>query len=214
MVIVGLTGSIGMGKSNAARVLRSFGAAVCDADAIVHRLMDRNGTALPFIEAAFPGVVREGRIDRRALGAAVFANPAALTRLESILHPLVRAEQQRFLCRTAARRTRVAVLDIPLLFETGAQHRVDRTVVVSAPLRVQRARVLARPGMTEATFARILQRQMSDADKRRRADYVVRTGLGKSCTRRCLARVFGLVKHLRGGHWPLRPRPLERFDHA
>jgi dephospho-CoA kinase len=210
VVILGLTGSIGMGKSTAARVLKGFGAAVCDADSIVHRLMRDGGAALVPIGASFPGVVREGRIDRRLLGAAVFGNPEALRRLEGILHPLVRAEQGRFLRRAARRRVRVAVLDIPLLFETGGERRVDRTIVVSAPYRIQRARVLARPGMTEATLARILERQMSDTDKRRRADYVVRTGLGKRCARHALARIFGIEKRRRGDHWPPRPRPLER----
>jgi len=214
MVILGLTGSIGMGKSTAANALRRMGAAVHDADAAVHRLMAPGGAAFLAIKAVFPQVVRDGRIDRRALRTLVFAEPAALIRLEAILHPLVRAEERRFLRCAVRRRRRVAVLDIPLLFETGAELRVDRTIVVSAPARIQRARVLARPGMTEQTFLRILARQISDADKRHRADYVVNTGLGKRDARRTLARVFRSVKALRGAHWPPRGPARERLLHA
>ncbi|WP_029010845.1 dephospho-CoA kinase [Azospirillum halopraeferens] len=204
MVILGLTGSIGMGKSTAARMLESMGVPVCDSDAVVHRLLGRGGAAVGAIDAAFPGVVRDGAVDRRALGAAVFANPPALKRLEAILHPRVRAAQEAFLRHAARRGVAVAALDIPLLFETGGERRVDRTVVVSAPPMVQRARVLARPGMTAEKYAAILARQMPDAQKRRRADHVVPTGAGRRRTRMALRDIVAEVKRLRGRHWPPR----------
>lgn len=214
MVILGLTGSIGMGKSTAAKILKRMGAAVCDSDAVVHRLMGRGGRAVPRIAEAFPDAVRDGVIDRRRLGAAVFGNARALARLEAILHPMVVEEQVRYLRQAARRRVTVAVLDIPLLFETGSDARVDRTIVVTAPARIQRARVLARRGMTEETFARILARQMPDIEKRRRADFVVRTGLSKGATRRTLTRIYRTVKTLAGRHWPPKVQALERFVDA
>lgn len=204
MFVLGLTGSIGMGKSTAARMLARMGAPVCDSDAVVHGLLAKGGAAVPTIAAAFPGVVVAGAVDRRALGAAVFGNPPALKRLERILHPLVAAAQRRFLAKAAARRVRVAVLDIPLLLETGGEHRVDRTIVVSAPFPVQKARVLARPGMTAEKFAAILARQMPDGEKRRRADHVVPTGLGRLPTLRALRAILADVKHRRGRRWPPR----------
>ncbi|MGQ9366295.1 dephospho-CoA kinase [Azospirillum sp. ST 5-10] len=204
MIVLGLTGSIGMGKSTAARMLEGMGVPVCDSDAVVHRLLGRGGAAVRAIAAAFPGAVRDGAVDRRALGAAVFGDPAALKRLERILHPRVRAAQERFLAAAARRGVAVAALDVPLLFETGGDRRVDRTVVVTAPAAVQRARVLARPGMTPETFAAILSRQTPDAEKRRRADYVVPTGAGKRRTRAALADMLADVKGRRGRHWPPR----------
>lgn len=204
MLILGLTGSIGMGKSTAARVLKSMGVPVCDSDAVVHRLLARGGAAVGAIAAAFPGVVVDGAVDRRALGAAVFGNPAALKALEAIVHPRVLAAQRAFLRQAARRGVRVACLDIPLLFETHGERRVDRTIVVSAPLRVQRARVLARPGMTAEKFAGILARQMPDAQKRRRADFVVNTGGGRLGTRRALREIINKAKRVPGRHWPPR----------
>lgn len=204
MLILGLTGSIGMGKSAAARVLKSMGVPVCDSDAVVHRLLARGGAAVGAIAAAFPGVVVDGAVDRRALGAAVFGNPAALKALEAIVHPRVLAAQHAFLRQAARRGVRVACLDIPLLFETHGERRVDRTIVVSAPLRVQRARVLARPGMTAEKFAGILARQMPDAQKRRRADFVVNTGGGRLGTRRVLREIINKAKRIPGRHWPPR----------
>jgi dephospho-CoA kinase len=214
MVILGLTGSIGMGKSTAARMLAAMGAPVCDSDAVVHGLLGPGGAAIPDIERAFPGTVRDGRVDRRALGAAVFGNEAALKHLEAILHPRVQEAQARFLHRAARRGAKVAVLDIPLLFETGADRRVDYTLVVSAPFIVQKARVLARPGMTPEKFAAILARQMPDAEKRRRADFVVPTGHGRGETRRALARIFRDVKTRRGRHWPPRGYQPGQVLHA
>jgi dephospho-CoA kinase len=192
--VVGLTGSIGMGKSTAAAMFRRLGVPVHDADAAVHRLLARGGSAVTPVEAAFPGVVRGGAVDRAALGRRVFGDPAALRRHEASLHPLVRAASVRFLARTRGRRQDLAVLDVPLLFETGGEKRCDAVVVVSAPPFVQRGRVLARPGMTEARLAQILAQQMPDEEKRARADFVVETGLGKRYT---LCRIAETVSILR-----------------
>lgn len=214
MIVLGLTGSIGMGKSTAAAMLRRMGVPVCDSDAIVHRLLGRGGGAVTAIGAAFPGVVVNGAVDRRALGAQVFANPAALRRLEAIVHPRVRAAQKRFLRNAARRRVPVVVLDIPLLFESRGDRRVDRTVVVSAPASVQRARVMARPGMTAEKFAGILAQQVPDGEKRRRADHVIATGLGCAVTLRGLRRVLKDVKGRRGRQWPPRGYQPGRGHHA
>jgi dephospho-CoA kinase len=173
MVIVGLTGSIGMGKSTAAKMLREMGVPVYDADAAVHALQARNGPALPAIEAAFPGVVKAGVLDRQALGARVFGNKEALRRLEAIVHPMVQQRQRAFLRRAALAGEKLVVLDIPLLFEGQGHRMVDAIAVVSAPAEMQRERVLARPGMTEEKFAEILKKQTPDAEKRARADFVI-----------------------------------------
>jgi dephospho-CoA kinase len=196
MKVLGLTGSIGMGKSTAADLLRRLGVPVHDADAAVHRLIGKGGAAVPAIEAAFPGVVRDGAVDRRALGARVFADSQAMARLERILHPLVRQDSARFLAAARRRKARIAVLDVPLLFETGRERDCDATLVVSAPAVVQRGRVLSRPGMTAERFAEVLARQMSDPDKRRRADFVVPTGLGRRLT---LRRLSGVLKSMARG---------------
>lgn len=198
MIILGLTGSVGMGKSTAAAMFRRLGIAVHDSDGAVHRLLAPKGTAVAAVLAAFPGVGRrDGGIDRPALGARVFADPAALRRLEGILHPLVRRDQGRFLARARARRLKLVVLDIPLLFETGGARRCDTTVVVTAPAFLQRARVLARPGMSEARLKAVLAQQMPDAQKRRRADYIVPSGLGRAVTFRRLMRIVSGIKSAR-----------------
>jgi dephospho-CoA kinase len=196
MRVLGLTGGIGMGKSTAAATFRRLGVPVFDADAAVHRLQARGGRAVVPIAAAFPGSVREGAVDREALRRAVLGDPAALRRLEAIVHPLVRAEERRFLAAARRRGAGLVVLDIPLLFETGGQARVDAVVVVSAPASVQRARVLRRGGMTEARFRAILARQTPDAEKRRRADRLVRTGLSRHHAQRQVRR---LVRQERSG---------------
>jgi dephospho-CoA kinase len=199
MIVLGLTGSIGMGKSTAAAMLRRLGVPVHDADATVHRLLGPGGGAVAPVARAFPGGVIEDartgrtRIDRAALGRLVFADSAALHRLEAILHPLVRADERRFRRRMQARHVPLIVLDIPLLFESGGDRRCDATVVVTAPARIQRARVMARQGMTEERFAAILAKQMPDAEKRRRADFVVQTGLGRNATLRRLAAIVRLL---------------------
>lgn len=174
MIVIGLTGSIGMGKTTAAGFFAAAGVPVHDADAVVHRLYA--GAAAPLIEAAFAGTTVDGVVDRAKLAARVLRDAEALARLEAIVHPLVRASEHDFRAAAARSGATIAVLDIPLLFETGAEARVDLVAVVSAPAAVQRARVLARPGMTEERFAAILARQTSDADKRRRAHVVLNAG--------------------------------------
>jgi dephospho-CoA kinase len=193
MIVLGLTGSIGMGKSTAAALLRRLCVPVHDADASVHRLLGRNGAAVQRVAAAFPGTGGANGIDRAELGRRVFDDKAALRRLEQILHPLVRAESERFLRRMAARGVPLVVLDIPLLFESGGERRCDAVIVVSAPEFLQRARVLARPGMSESRLAAILAKQMPDRDKRRRADFVVPTGLGRRLTLRRLAEIVKML---------------------
>jgi len=174
MLIVGLTGSMGMGKSAVAAMLRARGVPVCDADAEVHKLYE--GAAVAPIEDAFPGATSNGKVDRQKLSAALIADPRAFKRLEAIVHPLVQAEEREFLHQAAAAGAPVAVLEIPLLFETGGDRRVDTVMVVSAPAEIQRARVLARPGMTVEKLKQILARQTPDAEKRRRAEFIVDTG--------------------------------------
>lgn len=174
MIVLGLTGSIGMGKSTVAKMFAARGAAVHEADATVHRLYSGPGASL--IEAEFPGTVKDGAVDRPALARAVLGDPAALRRLERIVHPLVREEERRFLRETEAAGIPVAVLDIPLLLENPRPDHFDAVIVVSAPPDVQRERVLGRPGMTEENFDRILARQMPDPEKRARADHVISTG--------------------------------------
>ena len=190
MIILGLTGGIGMGKSTAAAAFRRARIPVFDADATVHRLQARGGHAVRAIEAAFPGTVRDGAVDRVALRQAVLGKPDALARLEAILHPMVRQEERSFVARSRRRGDRAVVLDIPLLFETGGDARVDRVVVVSAPRSVQMQRVRARRRMSAADIAAVIARQMPDAEKRRRADVVVRTGLSRHHALRTISRLI------------------------
>jgi dephospho-CoA kinase len=191
----GLTGGIGMGKSTIARAFRRAHVPVFDADAAVHALQGPGGRAVTPIALAFPGTVAEGRVDREALRRAVMGSPEAIRRLEAIVHPLVREAEARFLAAARRRGDRLAVLDVPLLFESGREGRCDAVLVVSAPASVQRARVVGRKGMTAERFAFILSRQMPDAEKRRRADHVIRTGLSRfasqAAVRRLLKGVFG-----------------------
>jgi|SRR5256714_2965125 dephospho-CoA kinase len=181
MFVLGLTGSLGMGKSTTARFFAEEGVPVHDADAVVHRLYE--GEAAAAIEAAFPGTTTAGKVDREKLAARVLGDVGALTRLEAIVHPLVQEAERRLLAEAEARGEKVAVLDIPLLFETGGEERVDAVVVVSAPADVQRARTLGRPGMTVDKLDAILARQMPDHEKRRRADFVVDTSRGFEAAR-------------------------------
>jgi dephospho-CoA kinase len=189
--VLGLTGSIGMGKSTVAAMFRDMGVPVFDADAVVHALQGPSGALVAPIEAAFPGTTGPRGVDRVLLGAAVFDDPAALTRLESIVHPVVHEARREFLNEHAAEK--LVVLDIPLLFERDSFDDIDAVLVVSAPRDVQRARVLARPGMTRERFERILAQQLPDADKRARADYVIDTGIDLAATR---AEVARLVENL------------------
>jgi dephospho-CoA kinase len=199
MIILGLTGSLGMGKSATAKMFADEGVPVHDADAVVHRLYETK--AVPLIEAAFPGSTAGGKVDRDKLASQVLGDSAAIKRLESIVHPLVGAERDRFLAEAERNGAPVAVLDIPLLFETGGDSRCDAVVVVSAPPDVQRSRTLERPGMTEEKFAAILAKQLPDADKRARADFVVDTSRGfeaaRAQVRDILARVATMPKRRR-----------------
>ena len=181
MFILGLTGSLGMGKSTTAKFFAEEGVPVHDADAVVHRLYE--GEAVPPIEAAFPGTTAGGKVDREKLAKQVLGNPAALKKLEAIVHPLVAQARERFLAEAERSGAKVAVLDIPLLFETGGEARCDAVVVVSAPAGVQRQRAFERPGMTDDKFQAITGKQMSDAEKRARADFIVDSGQGYDAAR-------------------------------
>lgn len=189
MIVLGLTGSIGMGKTTAAGMFADFGVPVHDADRAVHDLYA--GEAVGPVGEAFPGAIEDGKVDRERLSRMVLGRPDELHRLEAIVHPLVRRSGQAFLERHRAAGTPLVVLDIPLLYETGGAERVDRVVVVSAPAGKQRERVLARPGMTPAKFEAILARQVPDAEKRRLADFVVDTGGTLDETRTQIARIIG-----------------------
>ena len=195
MIILGLTGSIGMGKSTAANMFRAMGVPVHDADETVHGLLANDGRVRAAIEARFVGVVQSGDIDRKALGAAVFGDTAARLDLELILHPRVRLASQKFLRRHQLLNTDLVVLDIPLLYETGGEARVDAVMVVSAPAFLQRRRVLARPGMDADKFAGILASQLPDREKRHRADFVVETGIGKAYTFSRLKRIVTAIRN-------------------
>ena len=195
MLVIGLTGSIGMGKSTVAKRFAANGIAVCDADAEVHKLYRAGGAAVAPIEAAFPGVTGPDGVDRPKLAAALLAEPSGFKRLEAIVHPLVFEAERDFLRGEAARGAEMAVLEIPLLLEGGGEKRVDVVVVVSAPADMQRQRVLERPGMTVAKLEQILSRQVPDAEKRSRADFVVDTGVSIAETE---AEVDRIVAGLRG----------------
>jgi len=198
MFILGLTGSIGMGKSTTAKFFAEAGVPVHDADAAVHRLYD--GEAVAAIEAAFPGTTVDGKVDRQRLAARVLGDPAARKRLEAIVHPLVRQSELRFLDEARAHNAPVVVLDIPLLFETGGEGRVDAVVVVSASADLQRARVLQRPGMTEEKYAALVAAQVPDADKRRRANFIVDTGEGFDAARAQVRDILDAVRNMPPRH--------------
>ncbi len=210
MLVIGLTGSVGMGKSTAVAMLRRMRIPVHDADAAVHALIAPGGAAVAAIAEAFPDVVRDGAVDRARLGDRIFKDPAARARLEAILHPRVRRATRAFLKQQRRLRRDVVVLDIPLLFETGGERLCDAVIVVSAPPAVQAQRVMARPGMTRERFRGILSAQLSDREKRRRADFVVSTGLAKG---RTLRQLTAIVRLLRGGRWTSRrQRPGPRHS--
>jgi dephospho-CoA kinase len=194
MIRLALTGSIGMGKSTTARMFADEGVPVFDSDAVVHRLYERGGAAVAPVEAAFPGVAIDGRIDRRLLARRVGADPDALRWLEAIVHPLVTAERALFLAAAGAQGAPAALLDVPLLFETGREGEADAVVVVTATPEVQRARVLARPDMDEAKFAALHARQMPDAEKRARADFVIDTSQGLEHAREQVRRILAAVR--------------------
>jgi dephospho-CoA kinase len=187
MIVLGLTGSIGMGKSTAAKMFAEAGVPVHDSDEAVHRLYA--GKAALLVEAAFPGTVVDGAVDRTLLAGQVLGNAVALKKLEAIVHPLVRADADAFVARHRAAKAPLVVLDIPLLFETGGRARVDKVAVVSAPADIQRQRVLARPGMSETKLAAILAKQTPDAEKRRQADFVIDTSGGFDATRTAVGKI-------------------------
>ena len=195
MFVIGLTGSIGMGKSTTARFFADAGVPVHDADATVHRLYE--GEAAPAIEAAFPGTTTDGKVDRARLAARVLGDKAALRQLESIVHPLVRAAEAAFLADAERAGAAVAVLDIPLLFETGGQERVDAVVTVSAPAEVQRLRLLERPQMSEEKLEALIANQLPDPEKRRRADFVVDSSQGFDAARAQVADILRQVAKMR-----------------
>ncbi|RUM09667.1 dephospho-CoA kinase [Rhizobium chutanense] len=192
MLTIGLTGSIAMGKSTAAKLFAEAGIPLNDSDAVVHDLY--TGEAAPLVDAAFPGTMKDGAVDRHELGRQLALDPDGFKRLEAIVHPLVRKRETEFLARQRAAGAEMVLLDIPLLFETGAEERVDVIVVVSADPQIQRQRVLARPGMTEEKFDMILARQTPDAEKRRRADYLIDTSQKIAVTKK---RVLAIVADLK-----------------
>lgn len=193
MIVLGLTGSIGMGKSTTAQLFIDEGVPVHDADSAVHRLYA--GEAAPIVEAAFPGTVIDGVVDRERLAEAVVGNPEAIKRLEALVHPLVREDSERFLQQHQRNGTPVVVLDIPLLFEKGGRERVDKIIVVTAPAQVQRERVLTRPGMTEKKFENILALQMPDAEKQKRADFIIDTSRGIEPAREDVRNILRQLGH-------------------
>lgn len=197
MLVLGLTGSAAMGKSTVSAMMAERGVAVFDADRTVHALYE--GAAVPVIEAAFPGTTRDGAVDRDLLRARVLGDEPAMQRLEGLVHPLVKAEEEAFLARAHHDGRRVVVLDVPLLFETGAESDVDVVLVVSAPAGVQRKRMLARPGMTPERLEAMLARQVPDADKRRRAHFVIDTGGTFDDTRRQVGDVVRAIAAMAGG---------------
>ena len=194
MIVIGLTGSIGMGKTATARMFAEEGVPVADSDKVVHQLYEKGGAAVAPVAKAFPDVVTDGAIDRQKLARHLARNPDDFKQIEAIVHPLVRVEQEKFLDDARRRKAPLAVLDIPLLFETGRHRDVDKIVVVSAPAAVQRERVLARPGMTEAKFASILARQLPDAEKRARADFIVDSAEGFDHARAQVRRIIAELK--------------------
>ena len=194
MILIGLTGSIGMGKSTTAGMFRDLGVPVYDADAAVHGLYDTGGAAVAPVGEAFPGVVRDGKVDREALREAVLGKPDELKRLNAIVHPLVGRDRVGFFAEAEAAGADLVVLDIPLLFETGGQANVDAVVVASAPADMQRKRVLARPGMTPDRLDAILAQQLADAEKRARAHFVVDTSRGLDPAREQVARILAVMR--------------------
>lgn len=203
MIVVGLTGSIGMGKSTAAEMLMQMGVPVHDSDAAARAATAEGGSALPQILKTFPEAFdASGKLDRGLLGRIVFQDKAKRAALEAIVHPLVQQAQQDFMRAEAAKGHKIVVLDIPLLYETGAEARVDKVIVVSAPFFIQKRRVMARPGMTEEKFKGILASQMPDREKRARADFVVLTGLGKAHAERALKKAIGSLLDGQSNNFP------------
>lgn len=214
MIILGLTGSIGMGKTTIAQMFRNQGVTVHDSDAEAHSLMAGGGAAVAPISIEFPGVVEGGEVNRARLGDRAFSDPGLLVRLEEILHPLVRTAQLRFLKAAALAGRPIVVLDIPLLFETRGDLFCDAVVVVTAPACLQRQRVLSRSGMTMARFERILSRQMPNAAKRQRAEFIVPTGLGRAFSFHAVHGIIAVMSKRSPQHWPPPVLPWRRRHDA
>ena len=210
LFIVGLTGSIGMGKSETAKMFRRLGVPVFDADAAVHDLLKKHGCAVRPVELAFPGVTKDGAVNRPTLGARVFGKRQELRRLEAILHPMVGRAQRAFLATAQSRRLPLVVLDIPLLFEGRGEERCDATAVASAPKFIQRQRVLARRDMTAEKFENIRRQQVPDSVKRQRADFLLPTGLGRRHTLDLVTQLIHAVQERPGHAWPPNSRPRRR----
>ena len=201
MFILGLTGSVGMGKTSAAAVFRRQKISVFDADGAVHQLLEKNGEAVEMVGEAFKGVVLDQQVNRNKLGEIVFGDAGALSTLEEIIHPLVRNKQTNFLRSVANRRQSLAVLDIPLLFETGGERNCDAVAVVTAPKFLQKIRVMGRGDMTETKFRGIIRRQMQDQEKRDRADFIIHSGLGKRISFQSIKKIIRIVLTIQGSHW-------------
>ena len=201
MYILGLTGSIGMGKTTAANAFRHYGVPVYDADTAVHQLTEPGGKAVEAVGEAFSGVVKNHGVDRQLLGPQVFDDKAALARLEDILHPLVRQIQLAFLRQAAKRHEKLVVLDVPLLFEVGSDQLCDAIAVVTAPAYLQRIRVLSRAGMTEDRLVQVLESQLPDAEKRKYADFLIQTSLGKNFSLLCIRNIIEICKDQIGHKW-------------
>jgi len=193
--IIGLTGSIGMGKSTTAEMFAALGCPIFDADAAVHKLYAKGGRAVPLIRAVFPDAIKDGAVDRKRLGEHMRADPLNLKTLESFVHPWVAEMRAAFLARAKTDQAKAVIFDVPLLFETGGDAHVDAAVVVTAPAEVQRDRVMSRPGMTEAQFSMILSKQMPDAEKRTRADYIVHTDKGMDAARTQVTEILAQILH-------------------
>jgi len=196
VLIIGLTGSIGMGKSTAARQFKYLGVDVYEADKVVHDIIKNNKDVIRRIKIIFPDVMKNGAVDRQRLGKQVFASPNALKKLENIIHPVVRHVQKKFIMNCARRRRKIIVLDVPLLFETGQNENCDVVCVVTCPAFLQKIRVMSRPGMTEKKFQNILNQQMPDIEKRRHADMIINTGLGHGNGYRQVKSILNKIKPL------------------
>ena len=194
MIVIGLTGSIGMGKTTTAQMFRDAGCPVFDADAAVHELYNKGGKAVPLIRAVFPDAIKESAIDRTVLGKHMRADPLNLKVLESFIHPMVGEKRKGFFEKASAQGADIVVLDVPLLFETGGHEHVHKVVVVTAPFEVQRQRVLARPGMSEELFETLLSRQMPDAEKRKKADFLIFTHKGLDAAREQVQDVLNILR--------------------
>ncbi len=194
MIILGLTGSIGMGKTTTAQMFREAGYPVFDADKAVHQLYEKGGQAVPLIQAVFPDAIKDGAVDRKTLSAHMRSDPLNLKVLESFIHPMVAEKRTEFFQQAEKDQAEIVVMDVPLLFETGGDAYVHKTVVVTAPAQVQRVRVLSRPGMTEELFETLLARQIPDAEKRRRADFLIFTDKGLDAARKQVQTVVEEIK--------------------